>query len=112
MLHVANIGDCRLLVWRDGKVVLHTTEQLHDFNYPYQLGARSSVQPTDAAVLTLQLRPGDVIVLGSDGLFDNMTDQQVGESVAAAHRRANPPNTRKATLALPDPSCTALLLYL
>jgi len=32
-----------------------------------------------------QVRPGDVVVLGSDGLWDNLSDEQIVEEVRLLH---------------------------
>ena len=37
-LRIANMGDCALMLIRDGDLVFRSTEQQHSFNYPVQLG--------------------------------------------------------------------------
>ena len=37
MLHAANLGDSGFLVVRDNKVLMHSPQQQHSFNFPYQL---------------------------------------------------------------------------
>jgi protein phosphatase PTC7 len=36
-LCLANLGDCALLLIRNGKVILRTTEMQHAFNHPLQV---------------------------------------------------------------------------
>ena len=65
-------------------------QQLHYFNCPFQLGftadsAPSSSPfdlPSSALSASLPLRPDDVVVLSSDGLFDNLDEQQIVQLVS------------------------------
>jgi protein phosphatase PTC7 len=50
-------------------------QQEHEFGRPYQLGHHAAADCAgDAMLATLPLAPGDVVVLGSDGLWDNLGD--------------------------------------
>ncbi|KAJ2095611.1 hypothetical protein GGI09_004782 [Coemansia sp. S100] len=81
-LRVANLGDCGLTVVRQGDMVYRTEEQQHSFNYPYQLGTEAhSDRPSDAQVFRLKIQKGDVIIVGSDGVFDNLFDEDILEEV-------------------------------
>ncbi|KAJ2161404.1 hypothetical protein GGF46_001499 [Coemansia sp. RSA 552] len=81
-LRVANLGDCGLTVVRQGDMVYRTEEQQHSFNYPYQLGTEAhSDSPQDAQVFRLKIQKGDVIIVGSDGVFDNLFDEDILEEV-------------------------------
>jgi hypothetical protein len=55
--------------------------QMHSFNCPFQLASPTlwpqADTPDDADVYEVDLQPGDVLVLGSDGLFDNMWDSEL-----------------------------------
>eukprot|EP01006_Ploeotia_vitrea_P049741 TRINITY_DN67371_c2_g2_i1.p1 TRINITY_DN67371_c2_g2~~TRINITY_DN67371_c2_g2_i1.p1 ORF type:complete len:678 (-),score=353.39 TRINITY_DN67371_c2_g2_i1:150-2183(-) len=69
------------------EVVHRSRQQLEDFNQPFQIGrdAKGRTQffesPADADNYALPVRPGDVIVLGTDGLFDNMSEDEIMEVV-------------------------------
>ncbi|KAJ1849345.1 hypothetical protein LPJ70_000528 [Coemansia sp. RSA 2708] len=81
-LRVANLGDCGLTVVRQGDMVYRTEEQQHSFNFPYQLGTEAhSDSPSDAQVFRLKIQKGDVIIVGSDGVFDNLFDEDILEEV-------------------------------
>ncbi|KAJ2477203.1 hypothetical protein EV174_004694 [Coemansia sp. RSA 2320] len=81
-LRVANLGDCGLTVVRQGDMVYRTEEQQHSFNYPYQLGTEThSDRPSDAQVFRLKIQKGDIIIVGSDGVFDNLFDEDILEEV-------------------------------
>lgn len=84
-LDVANLGDSGLLVVRDRKYVFRAREKQHYFNAPYQLAAvppaSRSITDTakDAARERVPVEEGDVIVMGTDGLFDNQFAEHLAE---------------------------------
>lgn len=71
-------------------VVLSVQVQEHAFNTPFQLAHLRFVSGADTAGMglsySLPLAPGDVLVAGSDGLFDNMWDHQLAGLVAQGVR--------------------------
>jgi serine/threonine protein phosphatase PrpC len=76
-LKIANIGDCRLLVIRGGICVYRTLEQVHSFNFPFQLGTGSKDSPADAFYDEFKIQEGDIVIIGTDGLFDNVFDEDI-----------------------------------
>lgn len=88
-LYTANIGDSGFLVVRCGEVVHRSQEQQHYFNTPFQL----SLPPTELQSEVLADRPesadqyefcvedGDVILLATDGIFDNVPDRLLVEEM-------------------------------
>lgn len=83
VLRALNIGDSVCLVLRDGSVAARTREIIHYFDCPYQLGYDSPDRPQDGTKLNAELFKGDVIVAGSDGVFDNLSDADVCEIVSS-----------------------------
>ncbi|GBF95655.1 hypothetical protein Rsub_08637 [Raphidocelis subcapitata] len=87
-LHVASLGDCGVRVVRDGKVVLATRPQVHDFNLPFQMSHPAIVPNTDTADSAdrylIEVQEGDVVIAGSDGLFDNVWEDQLLSVLAEA----------------------------
>eukprot|EP00439_Symbiodinium_sp_Y106_P060388 s1158_g8.t3 len=88
-LEVANLGDSgALVVQPNGHVCLETKEQQHYFNCPYQLvcvpprrsgGSAMSSQgdlPASSDKYATDVRPGDVLILATDGFFDNVWKEQ------------------------------------
>ncbi|KAL6633931.1 hypothetical protein ACP70R_026602 [Stipagrostis hirtigluma subsp. patula] len=80
----ACIGDSGFAVLRGGRVVRRSTPQRHFLSdAPFQLSAR----PSDSDDVTLArtgeaaARDGDVVVAGTDGLFDNVRDAQLERAV-------------------------------
>ena len=86
-LTCANVGDSGFRVVRDGAVAYGSTAGQHYFNCPYQLQYRDLAGECDAAedadVFSFDVREGDIVVAGSDGLFDNVFD----EEIASVRRR-------------------------
>jgi protein phosphatase PTC7 len=86
-LQALNIGDSYCMVIRDGKVTAKTREISHYWECPYQLSEDSPDRPRDGTKLNVELIPGDLIVMGSDGVFDNVSDDMILELLAKT-----PPN--------------------
>jgi len=80
-LRIANLGDCGVSIIRHGNIVFRSEEQQHSFNFPYQLGTGSSDYPSDAKQLRIKVQKGDIIIVGSDGLFDNLFDEDILDEV-------------------------------
>lgn len=76
-LNSVNIGDSGFMVIRDRKIAFRSKEQSHSFNYPFQLGTASENSPEDAASIQLEIQEGDIVIMGSDGLFDNLFDGEI-----------------------------------
>lgn len=80
-LEVANLGDSGLRVIRDGEIVFATEALQHGFNMPFQLGSREIIPHTDvpdsALRTVLPVQAGDVVVMASDGFFDNVWDKDL-----------------------------------
>lgn len=77
--HAANLGDSGFLIVRDGKLVFQTPQQQHSFNFPYQIGSEDGAgdQPDCAQVFEFTVQPGDIVVAGTDGLFDNVFPEEI-----------------------------------
>jgi len=82
-LNAANLGDSGFIIIRDSKIVLESKPQQIQFSMPYQLGSSSRMAPkTHAQVYRFILNSQDVIVMGSDGLFDNLGIEFITQKVA------------------------------
>lgn len=77
ILRAANVGDSGFMVIRNGDVFYKSPVQQHRFNHPYQLGQTSGDHPRSAMKIKLTMEAGDVIVVGTDGLFDNMYSEEI-----------------------------------
>mmetsp|Transcript_27118 Transcript_27118/g.60275 ORF Transcript_27118/g.60275 Transcript_27118/m.60275 type:complete len:543 (+) Transcript_27118:305-1933(+) len=88
ILRVLTLGDCSVLVYRDGKVAAKSKEITHYFDCPYQFAEDSPDRAKDATKLTFPVQSGDIVVAGSDGIFDNLTSDQIWEQISSVPPRA------------------------
>jgi len=121
-LVVANVGDCGLLVFRPDSSQpsrfskeFRTDALRYEANKPVQVmrlansvAAQTHLVIQGARVNTVRLCPGDLVVLGSDGIFDNLSDEDIslileGHCAAATHAPADD-NRFAAGAACPDSS--------
>ena len=73
-------GDSGILVVRPStqEILFRTRHQEHEFGYPYQLGHQSKDSVNDVQISYVGgLKEGDIVVCGTDGLFDNVTDDDI-----------------------------------
>ncbi|GET03875.1 protein serine/threonine phosphatase 2C [Rhizophagus clarus] len=81
-LRIANVGDCGIGVIRYNDFIFRNEEQQYSFNYPYQLGTGSIVTPkNDSQQFTIKIQQGDIIVMGSDGIFDNLFEEDIIDEI-------------------------------
>jgi len=81
VLKTCNLGDSGYAVFgvKGGKQVqlkFRSKEQQYEFDFPFQCGTNCDL-PYEAQDNEHVLEPNDLIVLGSDGLFDNLYDEDV-----------------------------------
>ncbi|KAJ1459427.1 hypothetical protein M885DRAFT_511386, partial [Pelagophyceae sp. CCMP2097] len=102
-VELANFGDCAAALLRPTprrfkmpknamvlwpRVVVRTAEQTHFFNCPYQVAAEdadeddSELGGATVDSLSAQAKPGDIIVVASDGVWDNLDDDHIQRLVA------------------------------
>eukprot|EP00871_Galdieria_phlegrea_P003795 jgi/Galph1/4416/GphlegSOOS_G3073.1 len=72
-----NVGDSGLVVLRNNTIMYRTEEQQHYFNCPYQLGCDSADTVQMGQSIDFCVKEGDIIVLGTDGLFDNLFSHDI-----------------------------------
>ncbi|CAI9281715.1 unnamed protein product [Lactuca saligna] len=86
-LDAINLGDSGFMVVRDGCTVFRSPAQQHDFNFTYQLenGSNSDL-PSSGQAFSIPVAPGDVIIAGTDGLFDNLYNNDITAIVVHAVR--------------------------
>ncbi|KAI0890512.1 protein serine/threonine phosphatase 2C [Annulohypoxylon maeteangense] len=91
-LEVANLGDSGFVHIRLNAVHYYSEPQTHAFNTPFQLaivpasmlaraaafgGAQLCDYPKDADVTQHTLKHGDILIFASDGLWDNLFNQDI-----------------------------------
>ncbi|KAJ3215699.1 hypothetical protein HDU67_010410 [Dinochytrium kinnereticum] len=89
-LRIANLGDCGLMIIRNNETIFRSEEQQHSFNFPFQLGTGSRDGPTSAQRYVVKVLEGDIVIMGSDGIFDNVFDEEVLEIVKGVIKGGNP----------------------
>ncbi|ORC91708.1 protein phosphatase 2C [Trypanosoma theileri] len=81
VLDICSLGDCTAVLVRRGRVVFVSSEQTHDLDFPYQLGKGSGDTPSRALNYRIPVEAGDMLLLGSDGVFDNLYPVRVADIV-------------------------------
>ncbi|XP_070047238.1 probable protein phosphatase 2C 55 [Nicotiana tomentosiformis] len=79
-LCAANVGDSGFFLIRNGRVIYKSPIQQQRFNCPYQLG-NAKDNPSAAQELELIVEKDDVLIVGTDGLLDNMNEREIRELV-------------------------------
>jgi protein phosphatase PTC7 len=81
-LRLANIGDCCCSIIRGEEYIFRSQEQQHSFNYPFQMGTNSKDTPRkDGQRFNIKVQKNDLVILSSDGLVDNLFDEDILEEV-------------------------------
>ncbi|KAG5501470.1 hypothetical protein JKF63_03299 [Porcisia hertigi] len=81
LLDVVYVGDCTTMLIRGGRLTYVTEEQAHQLDYPYQLGTGSKDMPKDGIRLLIPVERGDIVVIGTDGVFDNLYPHRITELI-------------------------------
>lgn len=127
-LFYSNVGDCGLMVLRhidsqvagymrerrqprhlrksDLRLAYLSQQQIKSFNHPYQLGFSDIPDhpgqfetPSDADTASIPVMAGDVVIMATDGLFDNMEIDEIVSEVITWELEHIPPNSKEPTLA-------------
>lgn len=94
VVHVTQLGDCKILIVRPtednkGEVLFATQEQYHYFDCPRQLGTNSPDTPKGNAVADkVDVQEGDVVLAVSDGVTDNLWEEEISEFAIQALKKA------------------------
>jgi protein phosphatase PTC7 len=81
-MKIYQIGDSGMVISNNNRIIFETDEQQHSFNFPYQIGKNGSGgfhgdSPNEGLFYRIQMTKGDTIILGSDGLFDNLNNSDI-----------------------------------
>nr|GEU87488.1 probable protein phosphatase 2C 80 [Tanacetum cinerariifolium] len=99
-LHAINLGDSGFVVIRDGCTIFQSPVQQHDFNFTYQLAnGNEGDQPSSGQVFKIPVAVGDIIVAGTDGLFDNLYMNEVTALVVQGVRSKASPDAMAKNIA-------------
>jgi protein phosphatase PTC7 len=97
-LHTVNLGDSGYMIVRDSRqgapdspnpalnkvletqnnldLVYKSEEQQHQFNFPFQCGTNGD-NPEEAITNTHEFKEGDIVIVATDGLWDNLYENQI-----------------------------------
>lgn len=85
-IHTINVGDSGYAIFRRTsidtpyKLIYESEIQQKGFNFPYQLGAEGNGDtPEVGAINSHELLPGDMVILASDGVLDNLEFKEIPE---------------------------------
>jgi protein phosphatase PTC7 len=123
-LTYSNIGDCGVMVVRhidsekagymrnrtqprhlretDMQIAYLSQQQLRSFNLPYQLGYAVGIPnhsgifetPADADTASIPVMPGDIILMATDGLFDNLDLDEIVDEISVWEKKYFPGSMR------------------
>ena len=83
-LYTANLGDSGYLLLRkqglDLITMYRSKEQQHSFNFPFQVGTGGD-DPAKSEKKVHDVQHNDILVIGSDGLWDNLFDVKIIELI-------------------------------
>jgi protein phosphatase PTC7 len=113
VLKAANLGDSGFIYLRPTaataaagggrryfEVIHRSEEQCHGFNCPFQLGTGSSDSPAKASQWEQSVpHEGDCLILGTDGLWDNLWNGEVAEFASRSHEPGSRPLSQELALA-------------
>ena len=127
-LQASNIGDSGFLILRHRnahvrvgsvglmndvnpgtpwQVIFRSPQQLHYFNCPLQLGISQAGEtdkyetPLDAHTFTTPVQEGDLIVLATDGLFDNVPEETIVQTINEEMEKLSQANSLTSTSNIP-----------
>lgn len=81
VLQVANIGDSGFIVIRNGAVFKRSSAMAHNFNF--QILIERGDDPSELIEgYKIDLYEGDVIIIATDGLFDNLYEQEIASVIS------------------------------
>ncbi|CAN1134820.1 Probable protein phosphatase 2C 80 [Linum perenne] len=97
-----NLGDSGFIVIRDGSTVFRSPVQQHGFNFPCQLASGDGGDlPSAGQVFKVPVVAGDVVITGTDGLFDNLYSNEITAIVVSSLRtNLGPQETAQKIVAL------------
>ncbi|ODV96571.1 hypothetical protein PACTADRAFT_1161 [Pachysolen tannophilus NRRL Y-2460] len=79
-LKIVNIGDSKFYMFRDGKIIKTNKEQMKSILCPEQLGTNDKIDelPSSKAIFdSEELKENDILVICSDGLSDNLWQDEI-----------------------------------
>lgn len=92
--YIVTMGDTLVMILRldtslnKFNLLFKTEEQQHSFNMPFQCGHVGD-DPEEALAFTSDISKGDVVILASDGLWDNVSKKDIIERLNREVNKVN-----------------------
>ena len=83
VLQIASVGDSTCLLLRNREVLVRTSPQLHAGCRPYQLALQCGETPADCDTISYPARPGDIVILATDGITNNISERSLIEIISS-----------------------------
>ncbi|KAA1471182.1 protein serine/threonine phosphatase 2C [Dentipellis sp. KUC8613] len=108
VLRAANLGDSGFMIIRSSAVFYRQPSQTHFFNCPLQLAKLPSHvdhedmavdMPSDADLYETKLRDGDIVIAYTDGLSDNVFNNEILSLCSLVSRAGGPEDMQVQTMA-------------
>ncbi|KAG7400063.1 hypothetical protein PHYBOEH_007131 [Phytophthora boehmeriae] len=94
-MFVYTIGDCKCVVFREGTLVFESDSIIYDFNVPAVVSSNQTINyAAEVEIQTFSYEAGDVCLLFSDGVHDNL---YVDDIVACVTSPADSTSRSKST---------------
>lgn len=98
VLNVANIGNSGFIIIRDGIIYKRSSPMVHEFNFPVLIEGGDT--PSELMeCYSIELDEGDVIVSATDGLFNNLYEQEIASIIRKSLQSGLSPQDIAALLA-------------
>ena len=112
-MSTCNVGDSGWLLLRGGAIVARSSPQQHVFDCPFQLSSPKYVPNTDTPDMgdcdMVDVQEGDVLLLASDGLWDNADMAEILAVTAAAAAQGAGSDQRTGQYSAAAAVCRALV---
>ncbi|XP_055808267.1 probable protein phosphatase 2C 55 [Solanum dulcamara] len=83
-IDAVNVGDSGFFLIRKGKIIYKSLIQQRRFGCPYQLGNCNADNPSVAQEMKLNVEKDDILMVGTDGMFDNIYESEIEKIVRRA----------------------------
>ncbi|XP_047315123.1 probable protein phosphatase 2C 62 isoform X2 [Impatiens glandulifera] len=99
VLRVANIGDSRIIVIRNNSIYKRSLPMHHEFNFPLLIGNGDNPFKFVEEDM-IELDDGDVVITATDGLFDNVYEEEIKSIISKSLQAQSKPQEIAEILAL------------
>eukprot|EP00271_Cylindrocystis_brebissonii_P009495 TRINITY_DN243_c0_g1_i2.p1 TRINITY_DN243_c0_g1~~TRINITY_DN243_c0_g1_i2.p1 ORF type:complete len:762 (-),score=236.25 TRINITY_DN243_c0_g1_i2:1866-4151(-) len=100
IFRAAIMGDSGFMLIRSGQVVLRSRPMQHSFNLPYQVGTSGGNDPSECEEYAVEVQARDILLLGTDGLFDNVFEDVIAGTLTQAFCDGKAPEAAAQQLAV------------